>query len=91
MAKQNEKKDEKTTTNGKGAVKSSKYASHTITHVRAENPKAINSATRARFEFYKKGDTVAQALEKGVASQDIAWDLQRGYIELQEPKTAATS
>lgn len=62
------------------AEKLAKDDARKITFV-AENPKRPGSASFDRFAKYKKGMTVAQALEAGVTRADIDWDSKRDFIK----------
>lgn len=46
------------------------------------NPKRAGSASHDRFALYEDGMTVGAAVEKGVKSEDIAWDVRKGFIEV---------
>jgi hypothetical protein len=50
-----------------------------------ENPKMIGSACRKRFDLYRDGMTVDDAMKAGVWRQDIQWDLAHGFIRLEDP------
>ena len=52
-----------------------------ITKVMA-NPKKKGSKSYDRFELYKEGMTVNDALAAGVLRADIAYDSERGYITI---------
>lgn len=47
------------------------------------NPKRPGSAGHARFAMYEDGMTVQQALDKGIWSADITWDLERSFIRIE--------
>lgn len=47
------------------------------------NPKRAGSASHDRFALYKDGMTIGAAIEAGVKSEDIAWDVKKGFIEIQ--------
>lgn len=55
------------------------------------NPKRGTAATR--FNLYKDGMTLDQAVAAGIKPADIAWDSKKGWIRLEAPpadvKTAA--
>jgi hypothetical protein len=46
------------------------------------NPKRAGSASHDRFALYEDGMTIAAAVEKGVKTEDIAWDVRKGFIEV---------
>ena len=46
------------------------------------NPKKKGSKSYDRFELYKEGMTVNDALAAGVLRADIAYDSERGYITI---------
>lgn len=52
------------------------------------NPKRPGSASHARYELYRAGMTVDEAIAAGVKREDIAWDSasSRGFITLESPK-----
>jgi len=53
-----------------------------ITVLVKENPKRKNSKSATRFDFYKSGMTIDQALAAGVAAADISYDLDKQYIKI---------
>jgi len=57
-------------------------AEATIKILVEENPKREGSKTFERFKLYRNGMTVKQALEKGVTSADIRYDVEHEYIKL---------
>lgn len=48
------------------------------------NPKRAGSASYDRFALYEDGMTIAAAVEKGVKTDDVAWDIRKGFIEVVE-------
>lgn len=50
----------------------------------ANNPKRAGSASHDRFALYEDNMTIAAAVEKGVKTEDIAWDVRKGFIEIVE-------
>lgn len=48
------------------------------------NPKRVGSASHDRFALYSDGMTIGAAIEKGVKTDDIAWDVKKGFIEVVE-------
>lgn len=52
------------------------------------NPKRPGSASHARYELYRVGMTVDEAIAAGVKREDIAWDSasSRGFIALASSK-----
>lgn len=46
------------------------------------NPKRAGSASHDRFALYSDGMTIAAAVEKGVKTDDLAWDIRKGFIEV---------
>lgn len=50
----------------------------------SNNPKRAGSSSHDRFALYEDGMTVAAAIEKGVKTEDIAWDVKKGFIEVGE-------
>lgn len=54
----------------------------------APNPKRPGSASHARYELYRVGMTVDEAIAAGVKREDIAWDSasSRKFISLESPK-----
>jgi hypothetical protein len=66
----------------------------TIRVLTRQNPKLEGSKAAYRYDLYKSGMTVAQYVKacEGVprgqdALLDIAWDLDKRFIELDRPKT----
>lgn len=53
-----------------------------ITLLAVENPKRVGSKSYERFDNYATGMTVAAALEAGLTSGDINYDLGKGYISV---------
>jgi hypothetical protein len=54
-----------------------------ITLLVQENPKRAGSASHARFENYKSGMTVEQALAAGLISGDFTHDVAHGFIRIE--------
>ncbi len=52
------------------------------------NPKKPGSASYDRYELYRVGMTVDEAIAAGVKREDVAWDSdpKRGFIVLEMPK-----
>lgn len=46
------------------------------------NPKKIGSKTASRFEAYKNGITVKEALAAGLLSADIQYDAEHNFIQV---------
>lgn len=49
----------------------------------SNNPKREGSASADRFNMYKEGMTIEQALTAGVKTTDILWDLKKGFITVK--------
>ena len=49
------------------------------------NPKRLNSKSYERFNLYVDGQTIGEFLEAGGTGGDVAYDLAKGYIELDRP------
>ena len=47
----------------------------------ANNPKRANSNAHASFAKYKEGMTLQAALDAGIPSSDLSWDLKHGFIK----------
>jgi hypothetical protein len=74
-------------TTPKAPAKKSKFESTfsktaVISAVKA-NPKKPGSAAHQRYNLYKVGMTVDEALKAGLRSEDIRWDSGRGFITLK--------
>lgn len=48
----------------------------------APNPKRPGTAAHARYERYVVGETVEQAIARGVTADDVRYDEGRGYVVL---------
>ena len=74
--------------------RTSRYRLDQCIVVLVANPKRVGTAGRVRFDCYNDGMTVQAYLEHpavgGYGRQDIAWDLARGYICIEEPADVAT-
>lgn len=46
------------------------------------NPKKPSSASYARFDLYQDGMSVAEALEAGITTADIKYDIAKGFISV---------
>lgn len=57
-----------------------------ITVLVSSNPKRVGTAGRDRFEFYRDGMTVAEALEAGLTRPDLKWDSKHAFIKIEEKK-----
>lgn len=53
------------------------------------NPKRPGSASYPRFELYRDGDTVAQYMARGGRRADITWDVDKGFIKLDDDPAPA--
>lgn len=78
-----------THTDQKGFIK---HAKDTNMEMRYEqyNPKNAKGASYDRYEKYKAGRTIAEALKLGAKSADIPYDYSRGYITFPEGGQYAT-
>ena len=66
------------------ASKSKRFADdQVITILVEENPKRSGSKCCDRFNLYKSGITVKQYVEAGGKRDDVRWDSERGYIQVQ--------
>ena len=48
----------------------------------AANPKREGSKARIRFDFYKEGMTVSEALDAGITTPDLVYDSKHGLISI---------
>lgn len=55
----------------------------TISLLVEANPKKPSSASYARFDLYEDGMTVAQAIEAGITTADIKYDIAKGFISVE--------
>lgn len=53
-----------------------------ITLLAKENPKRKGTGGHRRFEKYKSGMTVADALKAGLTRPDLLWDSKHGFIKI---------
>ena len=51
----------------------------------APNPKKITSASHARYELYKVGQTIDEFLKAGGTTADVNWDIDRGFVVVEAP------
>lgn len=74
----------------KGVRRAAKLATDgKIIHLLVEkNPKRAGSKSYDRFECYREGMTVGQAIAAGVTRGDIKWDQEHGHIELKDENTS---
>lgn len=49
----------------------------------APNPKRPGSASHARYEAWRAGESVDAALARGLTAADVAHDVRRGYVVLE--------
>jgi hypothetical protein len=57
-------------------------ATGVITLLADKNPKREGSAAHARFELYKTGQTVAEALAAGLTTSGFHYDTSHGFISI---------
>lgn len=50
----------------------------------APNPKKPRTASYDRFSQYREGMTLAEALSAGLTRADLSWDVERGFIRLED-------
>jgi hypothetical protein len=55
------------------------------------NPKKPGSSAWVRYNLYRPGLTVAAALQAGLRSEDIRWDLRHGFITLDSATAPAAA
>ena len=67
---------------GKRGARTKYDSSMKITKVQS-NPKREGSAAHKRYNLYKVGMTIADALKAGVITADINWDVKQGFIEVK--------
>lgn len=48
-----------------------------------KNPKNVNRAAGKRFEAYRNGMTVSEALAAGILRADLSWDTGHGFITVE--------
>lgn len=48
------------------------------------NPKRPGSASYDRFAHWRVGETIQQAMDRGITKGDVAWDMQRGFVTVRE-------
>lgn len=48
-----------------------------------DNPKRKGSESHRRFDKYKTGQTVAEALKAGVTRGDLIWDVNHDFISIK--------
>ena len=67
-----------------------KYSNDQIIRLRvSSNPKRVESAAHARFALYKDRMSIKDFLDAGGRSEDILWDLDKEFIELEGENTNA--
>lgn len=52
------------------------------------NPKNRGSGAREKFSLYREGMTVAQAVDGGIKTRDLDYDLSKGFIRLEAGEDA---
>lgn len=50
---------------------------------KAYSPRRVGSKSAERW-FYKNNMTLQQAIDAGMTTADIAWDLEKGFIKIAE-------
>ena len=53
--------------------------------VRQDNPKREGTSSRARYETYKAATTFEEYHALGGTTQDLAWDLEHGFVSRSAP------
>lgn len=63
-----------------------------ITMLVKENPKRVGSKSRDRFDGYKDGMTVAEALAAGITTPDLIYDTAHSFVQIEgyDPKVKFT-
>lgn len=54
----------------------------TISMLVAGNPKREGSKAKVRFDLYRDGMTVAEALEAGITTPDLIYDTSHGFVKI---------
>jgi hypothetical protein len=89
-AKKGRKRAAKTTTrkaasdNGERTGRPSAFAGKVIRKVATENPRREGTHGYNSWELIKNGMSYEKYIEAGGRRQDLAWDLERGYVKLEK-------
>lgn len=49
----------------------------------APNPKRVGSATHGRYAFWVVGESVGEAMARGLTPADVAHDIKKGFVVLE--------
>lgn len=52
----------------------------------APNPKRAGSASYGRYECWRAGESVSDAMARGLTAADVAHDVKKGFVVLEEAK-----
>lgn len=66
-----------------GAGRKSQYAGKVIRKVETKNPRRDGTAGFSSWEALKSGMTYEKYIEAGGRRQDLEWDLERGWVKLE--------
>jgi hypothetical protein len=73
-----------TTTTGERTGRPSGFAGKVIRKVATENPRREGTHGYSSWELIKNGMTYEKYIAAGGRRQDLAWDLERGYVKLEK-------
>jgi hypothetical protein len=71
-------------TNGEAAGRPSAFAGKVIRKVADENPRREGTHGYKSWQLIKSGMTYEKYIAAGGRRQDLAWDLERGYVKLEK-------
>jgi hypothetical protein len=72
-----------TATDGNGAGRPSAFSGKVIRKLVDENPRREGTFGYASFALIKNGMTYEKYIEAGGRRQDLAWDIERKYVKLE--------
>lgn len=58
---------------------------HHVVRVLVPNPKRPGTTGHLHFSLYLAGRPLSESLARGVTMPDVRWDVEHGFIELEEP------
>jgi len=80
----------KAKTDGVSSVTGKLDRAHFLVVIEKENPRRSGTAGADNWRKYKTGQTLQEAIDKGIGMNHLRWDLAHGFVRLQASKPSAS-
>lgn len=84
MGKKEEEQAEESDPGSRG--RRAKYVGHTIHRLKEENPRRVGTIGHHSWSLIEDGMLYEDYIKAGGRSQDLAWDIGKGHVEMKPPE-----